>query len=289
MSDQRTVLVTGATGNIGRHIVATLAAAGHPVRAASRHRPTDPAAATSHVPFDWHDPATHQPAVDGVHAVHLMPPPASADPVGQVGAFLDLAQDAGVRRIVLLSSSAIRTGDPGPGQLPATVADRFPEWTVLRPSWFMQNFVGAHPHAHSILRDGEIVTATGDGRIGFIDAADIAAVTVRVLTDPVPHNAEHLLTGPQTHSYAEVAAMISEVGGRPVRHRTVDVDTMRHRLVDGGIPDGFAALLAGMDGAIAAGAENRTTSTVADVTGRAPTSLRDFCAAHAGHWRRTVA
>ncbi|MDG4774641.1 NAD(P)H-binding protein [Solwaraspora sp. WMMD792] len=289
MSDQRTVLVTGATGNIGRHIIATLAAAGHPVRAASRHRPTDPAAATSHVPFDWHDPATHQPAVDGVHAVYLMPPPASADPVGQVGAFLDLAQDAGVRRIVLLSSSAIRTGDPGPGQLPATVADRFPEWTVLRPSWFMQNFVGAHPHAHSILHDGEIVTATGDGRVGFIDAADIAAVAVRALTDPVPHNAEHLLTGPQTHSYAEVATMISEVCGRPVRHRTVDVDTMRHRLASFGIPDGFAALLAGMDAAIAAGAENRTTSTVADVTGRAPTSLRDFCTAHTGYWRQTVA
>ncbi|MFV2105882.1 NAD(P)H-binding protein [Micromonospora sp. LOL_015] len=142
MSDQRTVLVTGATGNVGRHIVATLAAAGHPVRAASRHRPIDPAAATSHVPFDWHDPATHQPAVDGVHAVYLMPPPASADPVGQVGAFLDLAQDAGVRRIVLLSSSAIRTGDPGPGQLHAKIVDRFPEWTVLRPSWFMQNFGG---------------------------------------------------------------------------------------------------------------------------------------------------
>lgn len=286
MSEQPTVLVTGATGNIGRHIVATLAASGHPVRAASRHRPTDPAAATNHAPFDWHDPATHRAAVDGVHAVYLIPPPGSVDPVGQVGAFLDLAQDAGVRRIVLLSSSAIRTGDPGPGQLPATVADRFPEWTVLRPSWFMQNFVGAHPHAHSILRDGEIVTATGDGRVAFIDAADIAAVAARALTDPTPHNAEHLLTGPQAHDYAEVATMISEVGGRPVRHRSVDVATMRRRLVGFGIPDGFAALLAGMDAAIAAGSEDRTTSTVHDVTGRAPTSLHDFCTAH---WRRTVA
>ncbi|MDG4763627.1 NAD(P)H-binding protein [Solwaraspora sp. WMMD406] len=282
--------MTGATGNTGRRIVATLVAAGHPVRAASRHRPTHPAAAAGHVPFDWHDPATHRPAVDDVHAIYLMPPPASADPVGQVGALLDLAQDAGVRRIVLLSSSAIRSGDPGPGQLPATVADRFPEWTVLRPSWFMQNFVAEqHHHGVSIRRDGEIVTATDDGRIAFIDVADIAAVAVRALTDPVPHNAEHLLTGPQTHSYTEVATMISEVSGRPVRHRTVDVATMRHRLADFGIPDGFAALLAGMDAAIAAGAEDRTTRTVADVTGRQPTSLRDFCTAHADHWRRTAA
>ncbi|MFY1635852.1 ergot alkaloid biosynthesis protein [Solwaraspora sp. WMMB335] len=289
MPEPRTVLVTGGTGNTGRRIVATLTAHRHPVRAASRHRPTDAVAASSHVPFDWHDPATHGAAVDGVHAVYLMPPPATADPVGHLKAFLDLAQDAGVRRIVLLSSSAIRTGDPGPGQLPATIADRFPEWAVLRPSWFMQNFVAEHHHhGASIRRDGEIVTATGDGRVGFIDAADIAAVAVRALTDPVPHNAEYLLTGPQTHSYRDVAAMISEVGGRPVRHRAVDVDTMRRRLVDAGIPDSFATLLAGMDGAIAAGAENRTTSTVADVTGRQPTSLRDFCTAHADHWQPAV-
>ncbi|WJK32705.1 ergot alkaloid biosynthesis protein [Solwaraspora sp. WMMA2065] len=215
-----------------------------------------------------------------------MPPPVSADPVGQVGAFLDLAQDAGVRRVVLLSSSAIRTGNPGPGRLPTAVTDRFPEWAVLSPSWFMQNFVAEHHHhGASIRRDGEIVTATGDGRVAFIDAADIAAVAVRASTDPVPHNTEHLLTGPQAHSYTEVAATVSEVAGRPVRHRTVDVDTMRRRLVGSGIPDGFAELLAGMDGAIAAGAEDRTTSTVADVTGRAPTSLRDFCTAHADHWR----
>jgi uncharacterized protein YbjT (DUF2867 family) len=293
MSDLQAVLVLGATGKTGRRIVDGLVARHHPVRAASRQRPTghrsaDRASGTRHVTFDWNDPATHRAAVTGVHAIYLIPPPGTIDPAAQLDPFLDLAHDAGVQRIVLLSSSAFQGGDPGFGQVHTTIAKQFPQWAVLRPSWFMQNFVGEHPHAHSILRDGEIVTATAAGRVPFIDVADIAAVAVRALTDPTPHNTEHLLTGPQAHSYAEVAAMISEVSGRPVRHTAIGVDTMRRRLADYGIPDAFAALLAGMDDAIAAGSEDRTTTTVANVTGRAPTSLHDFCATHADHWQPVV-
>ncbi|ROO51920.1 uncharacterized protein YbjT (DUF2867 family) [Micromonospora sp. Llam0] len=297
------VLVLGATGKTGRRIVDGLVARHHPVRAASRqqptddrltddrsadHRPTNPDAVARHVTSDWADPVSHRAAVTGVHATYLIPPPGTTDPAAQLDPFLDLARDAGVQRIVLLSSSAFQAGDPGFGQVHTTIAKQFPQWAVLRPSWFMQNFVGEHPHAHSILRDGEIVTATGAGRVAFIDVADIAAVAVRVLTDSTPHNTEHLLTGPQAHSYADVAAMISEVSGRPVRHTAIGVDTMHRRLASFGIPDAFAAILAGMDGDIAAGSEDRTTSTVSDVTGRAPTSLRDFCTAHADHWRPTV-
>ncbi|WP_326551293.1 NmrA family NAD(P)-binding protein [Micromonospora sp. NBC_01813] len=298
MSDLQPVLVTGATGKTGRRIVDALIARHHPVRAASRQRPTeqrateqrptDPDAAARHVLFDWHDPATHRAAVDGVHAIYLIPPPGTTDPAAQLEPFLDLAHDAGVRRIVLLSSSAFQAGDPGFGQVHATIAKQFPQWAVLRPSWFLQNFVGEHPHAHSIRRDGEIVTATAAGKVAFIDVADIAAVAVRALTDLTPHNTEHLLTGPQAHSYAEVAAMISEVSGRPVRHTAIGVDEMSRRLAGFGIPDAFAAVLAGLDGDIAAGSEDRTTSTVHDVTGRAPTSLRDFGLTHAAHWRPTV-
>lgn len=120
---------------------------------------------------------------------------------------------------------------------------------------------------------GEIVTATGSGRVGFVDAEDIAAVAVRALTDERPHNTDHLITGPQALSCAEAAAIITEVTGRPVRHRAVDVPEL---LELAAYPPEFAAILAALDAGIAAGSEDRVTDTVARVTGRPPRDFRTF-------------
>ena len=177
-----------------------------------------------------------------------------------------------MRRAVLLSSSAIDAGTPGLGKVQAQLGAMIPEWAVLRPSWFMENFVGEHPHAASARERGEIVSATDDARVGFVDPADITKVAVRALTDPAPHDTEHVTTGPERLNYADVAATLTELLGRPVRHRAVDEDalTAYHE------GPGLARFLAGLDTAVAAGAEDRVTTTVADVTGRPPRSFRDF-------------
>ncbi|MCA2214191.1 NAD-dependent epimerase/dehydratase family protein [Jidongwangia harbinensis] len=270
------ILVLGGTGTTGRLLAAALTRHGHPVRTASRQE----SAAT--VRFDWYDPATHPDALAGTRAVYLLPPVGEVDPAPVMLPFLALAGRLGVRRAVLLSSSAIPAGPHGAGLVHARLPGLFPEWAVLRPSWFMENFVGDHPHAVSARRHGEIVSATGDGRVGFVDPADIAEVAARALTDPTPHNTEHLITGPETLSYADVASVLTDLGGRAVRHRAVGPAEMTDHLVAGGIPRNFAGLLAGLDAAIAAGAEDRTTTTVADVTGRAPRTFRDFCAGRLG-------
>jgi uncharacterized protein YbjT (DUF2867 family) len=267
-----TVLVTGGTGTTGSRVVAGLRERGVPVRVASR-RP-----AAGQVRFEWADPATHAPALDGVRAVYLVAPVGAADPAPIVAPFLDLARERGVRRVVLLGSSAVADGSPGLGELPALVRAAVPEPTVLRPSWFMQNFLGDQPLARSAREHGELVTATGDGRVGFVDAGDIAAVAVHALADEVPHVGSHVLTGPEALSYADVAAVFTEVVGRPVRHRPVGVAELAARHVADGLPPDYATFLAGLDGDIARGAENRTTSAVQDVTGRPPRSLREVVA-----------
>ncbi len=255
-------LVIGGTGTTGSLLANLLPDA----RIGTRKPAKD-----DHVRFDWDVPATFDAALEGVDGVYLIPPVGVAEPAGVVASFLARARL--VRRVVLLSSSAVPESATGMGALPALVRT-MPEWAVLRPSWFMQNFTGDHPVAAGV-RAGEIVTGTGDGRVGFVDAADIAAVAARALMDPVPHNTDHVITGPEALSYADAAAIITEVTGRPVRHRAVSTEEMTARLASG-LPREFAALLAQLDEDIRHGAEDRVTTTVEDVTGKAPRSFRDF-------------
>ncbi|MEU0842526.1 NAD(P)H-binding protein [Streptomyces sp. NPDC005962] len=281
-----TVLVTGATGNTGSRVVRMLRERGAAVRAAAR-RPGPEAGAgagADGVRFDWYDPATHAAALTGVERLYLVAPVGEADPVPVVEPFLTAALARGVRRVVLLSSSAIPADAPGLGALHRLVRDTVPEWAVLRPSWFMQNFTGDHPVAHAIRGDGQIVTATGDGRVAFVDAEDIAAVAVRALLDDRPHDTDHVITGPEALGYADAARVVAEVSGRPVGHVPVTAGVLRESLAEAGIPPEFAAVLAGLDEDIRGGAEDRTTDTVRRITGHEPRSFRDFAKAHRAAW-----
>ncbi|MDN3258658.1 NAD(P)H-binding protein [Streptomyces sp. CSDS2] len=272
MTNPGTTLVIGATGTTGGRTAARLTAAGHRVRAASRRATPVPGARP--VRFDWYDPGTFDGALDGADRVYLVPPLGDPDPAAVMLPFLRRARAAGVRRAVLLGSSAIPADGPGVGAVHRALPELFDQWAVLRPSWFMQNFTGTHMHARSIREHGVIRTAAGSGRVGFVDADDIAAVAVRALTDDRAPDTDLVLTGPQALGYDDIAAILTEVTGRPVTHRPLTYERMRDRLA-GQLPVEFAEMLAGMDRAIAAGAEDRTTDTVQRLTGRPPHSFRE--------------
>ncbi|MFE3881225.1 NAD(P)H-binding protein [Kitasatospora sp. NPDC059146] len=271
MNDTSTVLVTGATGTTGSRTAARLVAAGHRVRAAGRS--ATPLPGTEPVRFDWFDPATFDGALAGTDRVYLVPPVGDPEPATVMLPFLRRARAAGVRRAVLLSSSAVPAGGPAVGVVHRALPGLFDQWAVLRPSWFMQNFTGEHLHARGIRADGTILTAAGNGRVGFVDADDIAAVAVHALTDDHAPDTDLVLTGPEALSHDDVAAVLTEVTGRSVVHRHLTYDEQRARLA-ALMPEEFAAMLAGMDRAIAEGAEDRTTDTVRRLTGRPARSFR---------------
>ncbi|MET8630249.1 NAD(P)H-binding protein [Kitasatospora sp. NPDC004669] len=272
MTTTAATLVIGATGTTGSRTAAQLVAAGRRVKAAGRR--ATPLPGVEPVRFDWYDPATFADAVSGTDRVYLVPPVGDPDPAAVMLPFLRQARDAGVRRAVLLSSSAVPEGGPAVGAVHQALPGLFDQWAVLRPSWFMQNFTGAHLHADSIRADGVILTAAGSGRVGFVDADDIAAVAVRALTDERAPDTDLVLTGPEALSHDDIAAILTEVTGRPVLHRHLSYEDMRERLA-ALMPPEFAAMLAGMDRAIAEGTEDRTTDTVERLTGRPPHSFRE--------------
>lgn len=271
MSTAGTTLVIGATGTTGSRTAARLTAAGHRVKAASRHATAVPGAEP--VAFDWYDPATHAAALGGVDRVYLVPPPGDPDPAAVMLPFLRRARAAGVLRAVLLSSSAIPEGGPAVGMVHRALPGLFDQWAVLRPSWFMQNFTGGHAHAVSIREDGAIWTATGSGRVGFVDAEDIAAVAAHALTGEHAPGTDLVLTGPQALDHDDITAITTEVTGRPVVHRRLSHAQLRDRLA-ALMPPEFAALLADLDRAIAHGSEDRVTDTVPRLTGRPAGTFR---------------
>lgn len=273
------ILVTGGTGKTGRRVVSQLRAAGHPVRVASRS-----AIGPDTVRFDWSDPDTFADAFDGVRAVYLVAPMEDPDALGAMRPGLDAALAAGTRRFVLLSSSSLEAGGPMMGAVHAWLRDNVPEWAVLRPSWFMQNF-SENQHLPTILNDGAVFTATGQGRVAFIDAEDIAAVAATLITADSIENGDHILTGPEALSYDEAATILASVSGRDVAHRALSTAALTERLRGYGIPEPFADGLAAMDEAIAAGAEDRTTDAVERITGRKAGSFTAFAEANRTVWQ----
>jgi ergot alkaloid biosynthesis protein len=282
MTDQPKILLTGGTGNTASAIAGRLASRGHRVRLACRNAPGGNST-HRHVVFDWADASTHAPALTGIERVYLVPPLAVLDPVPMMEPFIELALSHGVRRIVLLSASVIPEGSPGVGTVHALLRGRAPEWAVLQPSWFMQNFTGNHYMAEDA-RAGFLMTSTGEGRVPFVDVEDIAEVGARALIDDKPHNAAHVITGPHPHTYAEVASILSEVSGRAIEHRQVSPTEVRARMVASGVPEEFAEILTMLEGLIRDGGEDRVTPTVQEVTGRAPRSFREFAEEHAEVW-----
>jgi uncharacterized protein YbjT (DUF2867 family) len=261
-------LVLGGTGQTGALVARGLSARGVPVRIASRS-----ARGADHVRFDWERTDTHDPALREVDAVYLVAPALARDPAEVMVPFVERAIAAGVQRLVLLSAAVVEEGTPGLGVVHATLRAHAPGWTVLQPSWFMQNFFEPSHHlAQGIARDGVMVTATGQGRVGFIDAADIAAVAVETLLAPA--NQALVLTGPEALSYDDVAVILSEASGRTIAHRAVSVAEAQAAMVAAGMPAEYAGFLAALEARIAAGAEDRTTDAVQRITGRPPRSLR---------------
>ena len=273
------VLVTGGTGKTGALVAQQLTARGVDARIATRN-----ATMPEQVRFEWGDVTSHRPALDGVGAIYLVAPTDRTDHLSVMRPLLEQAVEQDVAQLVLLSASSIDEGGPMMGEVHAWLRANAPRWVVLRPSWFMQNF-SEHQHVETIRTEGRIYSATQDGRVPFIDAGDIAAVAVEALRGDDFGNGDLILTGPETLSYDEVARLISASSGRPVAHHRWTLQELTSRFEAIGIPAEFAQALAGMDGAIAHGAEDRVTDTVEALTGRRPKTFAEFVLENGSRWK----
>ncbi|MCM3132343.1 NAD(P)H-binding protein [Paenibacillus polysaccharolyticus] len=274
MSNEKPLtLITGASGKTGSRVAAQLQKQGYPVRLAGRKLPSSTDSRGNHVYFDWYDPATYGAALKGINQIYLVVPQMDMNPEKVMVPFIQEAIWSGVKRFVLLGRASVDEEGPVFGKVHQALKKLAPEWAVLRPSYFMENFTEG-PHRQTIAQFRKIYSATGEGRIGFVSADDIAAAAFHALTDTVPHNREHIITGPESLSYAEVALKASEILNQPIQHESLSEETLRNQMIQAGMPEEYATMLAGLDTHIREdGREAQVTDTVLRVTGKLPLSI----------------
>lgn len=276
------ILVTNANGKVGSQVVAALAAQGQDVRVGARSpgKAAGRAQGAPVVPFDYTDPQSVAAALRGVDAVFTSAPYELLP-----RAELDLiaaAEAAGVKRLVKLSALGVEIDPANPHSVvEAALANSGLAWTVVRPTFFMQNY--ATLSAGSIREQGAFYEPAADGKSAFIDTRDIAAVVAKVLTEPGHEKKAYGLTGPEALDRATVAALISEAAGKPVRYVPVDDAALRQAMA--AAPAALTELMSGLFAAVRAGHTAATTTTVQDLLGRPPISFRTFAGDHAEAWR----
>lgn len=269
------VLVTGATGKTGKSLIAQLGDRKVAYRAATR---------SSARPFDWTAPETWDGALEDVSSVYLVAPPTVDDPYSRMIEFLRTATQKGARRFVFLGMASLPAGGPAHGQVHLWLKDNSGDWAVLAPSAFMQNFAEGS-HLATIRGEDTIYSNTGDGRVPFISADDIAGAALALLTDPAELNREFVVTGGEAISYDQVAEQISQACGRAISHTHISTEELVARFLKRGLPEMTARFLAAGYETIAAGAHAQTTDVYSALTGAAPTTFQAFAEANAQVWK----
>ncbi|MEW1911578.1 NAD(P)H-binding protein [Kitasatospora sp. NPDC085895] len=272
------IVVTGATGNVGRALVRHLVEAGEQVTAVSRRRPEDPLPpGVRHVAADLADPPAVRAAMDGAEGLFLLV--AGEDPAGLV----DRARAAGVRRIVLLSSQGVATRPDSyahAARFEAAVAAGAPEWTVLRSGGLASN---ALAWAEPIRTHRAAAGPFADVGLPFVDPEDVAAVAAAVLREDGHHGATYVLTGPEPSTPRSRAAAIAEAIGAPVAFHEQTAEQARAelaRFMPPPVVEGTLAVLG-----TPTPDERRVSPDVERVLGRAPQPFAAWAVRNAAAFR----
>ncbi|MEQ8305690.1 MAG: NmrA family NAD(P)-binding protein [Hoeflea sp.] len=275
MKDQK-ILVIGSTGKTGSRIAASLKQEGYAVREGSRN---------AAIPFDWEQPETWGPALEGVSSAYVSYFPDLAFPgaAEKIEALTRVAKAAGVRKLVLLS---------GRGEAHAVACEEIVRhsglaFTLVRAAWFAQNFSEGYLQAPVL--DGVVALPAGDIREPIADVDDIAEVAVAALTDARHDGELYEITGPRLLGFAEAAAEISRAAGIPVRYQPITLEQFHDGMLEIAGPlvaDVFTEICREtLDGHNA-----YLTDGVQRALGRPATDFAEFCrrAAASGAWKQAA-
>jgi len=272
--EEQLILVLGATGKTGRRISDRLEAKGFKIRKGSR----------SALPsFDWNNESNWDECLTDVDAVYINYAPDLAIPgaTDAIQSFVGRAKQNGVKRLVLLSGR----GEEEAQACERIVQDSGVDWTVVRASWFNQNF--SEGAFMDMVQAGQITLPAVDTPEPWVDAGDIADVAVAALTESGHAGEIYEVTGPRMLTLAEVAAEISRASARDIAYIPVPHDAFVAGMAESGAPEEVVWLLDYLFSTVLDGRNAYLTDGVQRALGRPPKDFADYAAevAASGVWR----
>jgi uncharacterized protein YbjT (DUF2867 family) len=277
------VLVTGATGTVGRELVRALHRLDVPVREAVTS--ADSSTSGDWCRFAFEDTDTWVPALDGVDRVFLMRPPAISDVKGVIRPFIQHMARQAIRQVVVLSLMGVNPAMPH-WQLERDVKAAGLPWTMLRPAFFMQNLQTAY---RDDIRDHDrIRLPAGGGRTSFIDTRDIADVAALALTQPGAHSGmAYTLTGGQALSWTQVAAALSLELDRPIRYQPIGLLQARKELRAANLPKAYVNVQLLINIVARVGLAAKITDDLPRLLGHTPRTLADYLHDNRDQWTKS--
>lgn len=272
-----TILVTGATGNLGRLVIASLLERGadpQSIIAGARDvaKAQDLGVRVAHL--DYAAPSSITAALEGVDSVLLVSGSEVGQRVAQHKAVIDAAKDAGVTKFVYTSAPKATTSDlvlaPEHKATEELIAESGLPAVILRNNWYTENYAADLARA---AETGVLASGAGDGRVASASRRDFAEAAAVVLLEDGHIGQVYELGGDVAWNYSDLAGAIAEVAGRDVAYQPLTVDEQLAGLQAAGLDEGTAGFVVALDGGIAAGALADTDGTLARLIGRPTTPL----------------
>ncbi|MES0030516.1 SDR family oxidoreductase [Mesorhizobium sp. M0040] len=287
-----TLLVTGASGQLGRgvinHLLDTLKVSPQRIIAATRNPENLADLAARGVTIravDFDDTASLASAFTGADRVLIISTNELAVPgkrLKQHEAAVAAAKSAGVSHLLYTSMPNPEPGSPvlfAPdhhGTEQAIKASGIP-YTIFRNGWYQENLFMALPHA---IASGHWYTSAGDGHIAHGARDDMAAAIAAGLASSATESTTYTLTGPKAHTMAEIAALVTEVTGKPIEVVQLSDEALTGGLKAAGVPEAFAPVIVSFDTNTRSGRIGMVTDAIETLSGRKPQPLKQFLEAN---------
>jgi uncharacterized protein YbjT (DUF2867 family) len=281
------ILVTGASGNVGREVIRALKWRGVAVRAALYDSAGElsPEEAADAARFDFTDPSTYADAFNGVTRMFLMRPPPIGNVERDMRPAINYAAGRGLKQIVFLSITGAERNPVVPhARIEALLRASGAPWTMLRCGFFMQNLNTTH--RADIVEHDDLFVPAGDCRTAFIDARDIGAAAARVLTETGHEGQAYTLTGSEALTYREVAAIMSEELGRPIGYSNPSSLVFARRMRKRGHPWGYIGVMVALYLTTRLGMAEAVAPDAARLLGREPITMRQYVRDYAASFNR---
>jgi NAD(P)H dehydrogenase (quinone) len=287
----QTLLVTGAAGKLGQRVIAHLLDTHHvaPARIVAGTRNPDKLASLAAKgvqvrKLDFEDAASLATALAGVDRMLLISTDAIDRPgrrLAQHEAGVGAAKSTGVKHVIYTSmpnpEKSLVTFAPDHLGTERALGASGVSHTILRNSWYMESLLMSLPGR---LASGKWFTAAGDGQMAYVTREDCARIAAAVLAPERSGKAIYDVTGPQKHTTAGIAALASEISGKPLEVVQVSEEQLVQGMKAAGVPDFVVPLLASIDANTRAGHFDVLSNAIEQLTGKPPQSLRDFLVAN---------